>query len=195
MVFIKVANIYTSSPVIISIPTTPIRSFMLSASFAMDYKDKPAHYNGTEMSLKDRIGKCFLFYVGVGSILWVADGIYNMVKKEGELDITFWRPAYETVYLKDPDRIERVWELIDRYRKLNKVAWLGTFKYAYKPGDECIVELWDRKGDVRASVCRSATKGWYLMYEGDGYKSIPAYYRLSEKEAVGLMERIREVVE
>ncbi|EDP74684.1 hypothetical protein [Hydrogenivirga sp. 128-5-R1-1] len=145
-------------------------------------------------SIKDRIGKCFLFYVGFGSVLWVADGIYNVVKKEGELDITFWKPGYKAVYLKDPERIERVWELIDRYRELKKVAWFGTFTYAHKPGDECVVELWDRKEDVRASVCRSATKGWYLRYEREGHRSVPAYYRLSEREAVELMEKIKKAV-
>ena len=143
------------------------------------------------MSLKDRIGKCFLFYLGVGSVLWVAGSIYNVVRKERELDITFWKPSYETVYLKDPARIERVWELIDRYRKLKKVAWFGTFKYAYKPGDECVVDLWDRKKDVKASVCRSTTKGWYLRYERVGYRRVPAYYRLSEREAVEIVEQIR----
>ncbi len=147
------------------------------------------------MSIKDRIGKCVLFYVGVGSVLLVADGIYNMVKKERELDITFWTPGYEVVYLEDPERIEKVWELIDRYRKLKKVAWFGTFKYAYKPGDECVVDLWDRKKDVRASVCRSASRGeWYLMYKRSGYRNTPAYYKLSEKEAVNLVKKIREVV-
>ena len=54
-----------------------------------------------------------------------------------------------------------------------------------------MVGLWDRKKDVRASVCRSATKGWYLRYERGGYRRAPAYYRLSEREAVEIVEKIR----
>ena len=97
--------------------------------------------------------------------------------------------------MKDIERIDKVWELIDRYRKVRRVAWFGTFKYAYKPGDECVVELWDSKEDLRASVCRSASRGeWYLAYYGDGYRGSPAYYDISEKEAMSLVEKIRLLV-
>jgi len=143
--------------------------------------------------IKKFFQKCFLFYLAVGGVIWIAGEVDRYMRKDelSYLKITIWgEKNFDMFFVEDKGKIREIKEMFNSFRSLGKVVWFGV-----PDTEKCPVEVWDNYEEQFYELCRAKDGKWYVALPGSWKgRSTTNYYEVSEKEAQKLIDRIRTEV-
>ena len=140
--------------------------------------------------MKEKIKKCFLFYLAVGGVIWIASEIDRYMRKDelSYLKITVWRErSLDMFFVEDTEKIREVKEMFNSFRSLKRAVHFGV------PADikDCPVEVWDNYEGQFYKLCNGENGRWYIALPGSWKgRSTTNYYEVSKEEARKVIKKI-----